>query len=64
MGENQLTEFLHEVVAKRSVSIADPWRMAVPVAGGYRMERLNTEATERLVQWLIEQQREEDDANV
>jgi hypothetical protein len=38
--------------------------MAVPVAGGYRMERLNTEATERLVQWLIEQQREEDDANV
>lgn len=58
MGENQLTEFLHEVVAKRNER--DLWSIVemVPPA------RVNEEAAERLLQWLIEQQREEDNANV
>ena len=46
-----MTEFLHEVVAKREYG--DPWRFAT-----------HSQAIERLVQWLVEQQREEDNANV
>jgi hypothetical protein len=45
-----MTEFLHQVVAKRDMS--DPWRFAT-----------HSQATERLVQWLVEQQREEDNVD-
>jgi hypothetical protein len=41
-----MTEFLHEIVAKRD-----------------RQDLLNIEACERLVQWLVEQQREEDNVD-
>jgi cytochrome c551/c552 len=58
VGENQLTEFLHEVVNRREVE--DFWNN-IPVVP---QARINEEATERLVQWLIDQQREEDNANV
>lgn len=50
-----MTEFLHEVVAKRNMGIYDPWTI-------YESP-LNHEATEQLVQWLIDQQREEDNAD-
>jgi hypothetical protein len=53
-----MTEFLHEIVAKRDRqdlwSIVERVRPAVP----------DEEACERLVQWLTDQQREEDNANV
>lgn len=52
-----MTEFLHEVVAKRGMDSYDPWAISESPA------RLNHEATERLVQWLIDQQREEDNAD-
>jgi hypothetical protein len=53
-----MAEFLHEVVAKRNAQ--DLWSIIEMVPP----ERPNEEAAERLLQWLIEQQREEDDANV
>jgi hypothetical protein len=52
-----MTEFLHEVVAKRDEqhlwSIIERVRPAQP----------SEEARERLVQWLVDQQREEDNVN-
>ena len=53
-----MTEFLHEVVNRRE---AEGFWNNIPVVP---QARINEEATERLVQWLIDQQREEDDANV
>ena len=53
-----MTEFLHEVVNRREVE--DFWNN-IPVVP---QARINEEATERLVQWLIDQQREEDNADV
>ena len=46
-----MAEFLHELIKKRELDMSDPWA-------------IHSQATERLVQWLIEQQREEDNANV
>jgi hypothetical protein len=58
VGENQLTEFLHEIVAKRESQ--DLWSIIERV----RPAQPSEEACERLVQWLIDQDREEDNANV
>jgi hypothetical protein len=53
-----MAEFLHEVVAKRNEQ--DLWSIIERV----RPSRAVDEAAERLLQWLVEQQREEDNANV
>jgi hypothetical protein len=52
-----MTEFLHEVVAKRSER--DLWSIIEMV----RPAQPSEEACERLVQWLVDQQREEDNVN-
>jgi len=52
-----MTEFLHEVVAKRNEQ--DLWSIIEMV----RPARPNEEAAERLLQWLIDQQREEDNVD-
>lgn len=52
-----MTEFLHEVVAKRGAE--DFWNSIEIV----RPPRAVDEAAERLLQWLIEQQREEENVD-
>ena len=55
-----MTEFLHEVVAKRNEQ--DLWSIRSMIEM-VRPARPNEEAAERLLQWLIDQQREEDNVD-
>lgn len=60
-----MTEFLHEVVRKRNVDMSDPWAVAIRRDNQVRYASDTapmTEAIENLLEWLQEQQREEDNA--
>tara|TARA_R110000868_G_scaffold147170_4_gene368433 strand:- start:1570 stop:1761 length:192 start_codon:yes stop_codon:yes gene_type:complete len=58
-----MTEFLHEVVRKRNVDVADPWAVAIRRDNQVRYASDSVHmanAMENLLEWLQEQQREED----
>jgi len=61
-----MTEFLHKVVAKRESQQTDPWAIAIRADDQvrYSSDRVPTaSAIESLLEWLSENQREEDNAD-